>query len=349
MAPKELAARLDLLDLNVTSDYYKSFRQVSPTSYRVTAKEYLRGDDRQWSDQSLLCPEMPLPRRVASSVRLTINSGDHWGKTAVGLIHAGRSGCMAPLHFDWDHTWVAHACLLGRKRFFFFPPDAGWLLSPIINTSALCLPKFSEADRDDLISRLGGVEVVLEAGKGVLFPSMFWHGTLYDEASLAVSVRFEPYPGGRPFAALPRSWLLQRLLWRFFQERYGAESNEFLAEYLAVFFRRSRGWKTRYRDVTDLCRTWLLERGEQQGASMLTSESFSAEMVLASRELKRYYNGNGLADEQIDQTSMREVANYIFEAIQRPQKASDLRLAIYALNLRQGLPPKRGLVEIETR
>jgi len=348
VATKEITSRLGDLNLNIRGDYYSSFNRPDQEGYTVSAEEYLFGENEKWQDETLLCPEMPLPRHMASAVRLMIPQGRSWTSQAVALVHAGRAKRTAPVHFDWDHKWVAHACLMGRKRLYIFPPDAGWLLSPVVNTSALNIPRFSQPDRRELLNKLGGVEISLEAGQGVLFPSMFWHGVLYDESSLSISVRFEPYPGGRPFAVLPRSWLLQRLVWWFFQRGYGPESDQFLTECLQLLFLKKGGWKNRYRHLAALYRRALVERGKQRGAEELASENFSAEMALASHELKLYYGGSPTAIQSAEDDRVQEAAEYIFEAIRRPLGASELRLAAHALNVRQGLPPKRGLVEIET-
>lgn len=343
----EITSCLEHLDLNITSDYYSSFRRANSKSYKVAAEDYLLGEDERWLDESLLCPEMPLPRHLVSTVRLIAPEGITWTERAVALVHAGRKGCIAPVHFDWDHSWVAHACVIGRKRFFLFPPHAAWLLNPIVNTSAFNISRFSETDRHDLINRLGGTEVLLEAGQGILIPSIFWHGVFYEEPALSVSVRFEECPGGRPFAALPRSWLLQRLVWRFFQEGYGPEAEEFLIGYLKSFFQSTKRWKDRYRRIADLCRRTLLSFGEQQGATELVAENFSAELALATQELRLYYGEAGDIDQPDENDLVLEARDYIFEGLNRLPSAHDLRLAVYALKVRQGLPPKRGLVEIK--
>jgi hypothetical protein len=345
---EEITSHLDGLDLDVRNDYYNSFNRADQVTHRASADEYLFGSDVKWQDKTLLCPEMPIPRHLASAVRLAAPAKTSWTKQAVGLIHAGRAGSMAPVHFDWDHKWIAHACLLGRKRLFIFPPHAGWLLSPVINTSALCIPRFPESDRRQLLNKLGGVEVSLEAGQGVLLPSLFWHGVLYEEPSLSISIRFEPYPGGRPFAVLPRSWLLQRLVWRFFRRGYGTQADKFLTECLQSFFLREGGWKGKYRRLDSLYRRTLLECGEQRGAETLVAENFSAELILASRELKLYYGNSPSVRLSKGDGRVREAAEYIFEADGRPLGASEYRLAAHALRVRQGLPPKRGFVEIRT-
>lgn len=335
---------LDRLTLTVAEDYYTRFRRRSFVSDTVSAAEYLGDKSPKRSEQSLLCQEMPVPRHLLSSIKLSLPCDAAWTQRAVSYIHAGRSGCMTPLHFDWDVTWVANVCLTGRKRFIIFPPNAGWLLSPILNLSALCVPKFSEADRRNLVDKLGGVEVILNAGEGVLFPSLCWHGVLYEEPSLSLSVRFEPMPGGRPFAALPRSWLLQRLVWRFFGEGYSSSASDFLLEYLNAFFDERVRWIERYRRVNGLCRRFLAEMGEEQGAAVLAGEKFSTELALAREAVKRCYtlttNGcDGVATEEA-----RDAVSYICEGIDFLPEAE--RLAEYAVRQRQGLRPRRGLVEI---
>lgn len=334
---------LDHLSLTVAEDYYTRFRQPTFASETVSAAAYFSGKSAQ-SKKSLLCQEMPLPRHLLSSIRLALPEGASWTSHGVGQIHAGLSGCMTPLHFDWDMTWVANVCLFGRKRFFFFPPDAGWLLSPVINLSALCVPRFSESDRCDLLQKLGGVEVVLNAGEGILFPSLSWHGAFYEEPTLSVSVRFEPIAGGRPFAALPRSWLLQRLIWRFFCEEYGTPAGDFLLEFLPALFNGRGGWIERYRRVTELCQRALVDRGEARGAALLAGENFSTELAVAGETIKQYYTLTSRARDSVDAEILRDAVNYIFEEIRIIPDAE--RLAAYAIRQRQGLRPRRGLVQI---
>lgn len=335
---------LDRLTLTVAEDYYTRFRRRSFLSDTVTASEYLSGKSPERSDQCLLCQEMVVPRHLLSSIVLSIPQGAAWTPHAVGRIHAGRAGCMTPLHFDWDVSWVANICLTGRKRLFIFPPNAGWLLSPVLNLSGLCVPKFSETDRTDLVGKLGGVEVVLNAGEGVLFPSLSWHGVLYEEPSLSISVRFEPTQGGRPFAALPPSWLLQRLVWLFFGKGYGSTASDFLLEYMKAFFAEKGGWIERYRRVNELCRQSLIDLGEAQGAAVLAGENFSSELALARDVVRRCYSLTPNECGSADPEGVRDAVEYIFEGVHIPPDAE--RLAVYALRQRQGLRPRRGLVDI---
>lgn len=336
---------LDRLTLTVAEDYYTRFRRPRFVTDSVSASTYLSSESPEFSGQSLLCQEMPIPRHLLSSVTLSLPRGATWTPHAIGYIHAGRRGCMTPLHFDWDVSWVAHVCLTGRKVLSIFPPNAGWLLSPVLNLSALCVPKFSETDRSELARRLGGVEVVLNAGEGLLFPSLSWHGVFYEEHSLSMSVRFEPNVGGRPFAALPRSWLLQRLVWRFFCEDYDSGAHDFLTEYMKIFFNEDLSWKQRYRRVQMLCGEALLDLGEAQGAEVFVGENFSAELALAGDAVKHYYTIAPRKSSDLAPEDVKDALNYIFEGIRVPQGAE--RLAGHALRQRQGLRPRRGLVDIE--
>jgi Cupin-like domain len=342
----DFLSKLSQTEITISNDYYSGFRRPTTPSYKVNANEYLKGTSKGLANKNLMCPEMPVPRNLAREIRLIVSGHPVWSKEAVALLHAGRPGSITPIHFDWDHTWVAHACVIGRKRFFLIPPSAGWLLSPIINTSALAIPRFSNSDRSELLASLGGMEILLEAGQGILFPSLFWHGAVYEEPSLGVSVRFEALPGGRPFAVLPRSWLLQRLMWLFFDDDY-AHSAQFLRQYLKSFFSDTRTWKARYRRTMELCRQSLMDRGQQQGAFEWISENFSAELELASEELKLYYGGNVDARNTLERSRVTEIRRFLFAGIEDLSGAQELRLARYALSVRQGLPPKRGLVQIE--
>ncbi len=345
-APLGVAVNTDLheatqdIQLKISNNYYDAFRRAPGAVFSVTADRYLKGRDESWSDNGFLCPEMPIDRRSAG--RLTIKvPGANRGRHAVAFLHAGRRNCLAPLHFDWDHAWVAHACLTGRKRFFFFPPESGWLLNPIINTSSFAVPRFSELDATKFVESVGGIQVTLEAGQGVLFPSLFWHGVAYDEPCLSVSVRFSQPFGARPYSALPRSWFLQRLLWVFFRSGFAEESRLFLAAYLQMFFRR-RGWKKRYHETLAFVVDELKRRGETCGLDCWMGENFLSEPCLAQNELQFYY---GVRPTSADPEEIKNVQDYLFEGTPKPKGTSE-KLAAHALRLRQGLRPQRGFVEV---
>lgn len=328
------------LRIRISNNYYDSFRRPVAEGVALTAEEYLQAQAEPWGNPNYLCPEMPLDKRAADRLRIHVPGGPP-GRKAVALLHAGRRGCIAPVHFDWDHEWVAHACLTGRKRFFFFPPDSGWLLNPIINTSSFAVPRYSGPDLEEFCERTSGAQLTLEAGQGVLFPSLYWHGVAYDAHSLSVSVRFGQPLGARPFAALPRFWLLQRLLWSYFRSGFGAESNRFLAALLRLFFKK-QGWRIRYRETFRLIIEELLNRGESRGVEAWMGDNFVAESCLASREVAHYYT---VPRSTAAQETIKGIQEYLFEGIPEPAGTSQ-RLAAYALSLRQGLKPQRGVVEL---
>lgn len=348
-APKEIIveveslARLEELPLPLARDSYSAFRALSAPTQRVVAREYLYGSAARWSDPTLLCPEMPLPSAFTAGVRLHVPPSEAWSDLAVAVVHAGRQNSVTPIHFDWDHAWVAHACLKGRKRFFLLPPEAGWLLAPIINTSSLRIPWFSEDDRTEMLSQLGGIEVELTAGDGLLFPSMFWHGVLYEEPSLAISVRFERHRGGRPFQVFPRSWWLQRMVWLLFRAGYTAPADAFFARYLEALS-AGGSWLDRYERMREVCRDALRHAGERRGVEEWVGENFSPERALAKDDLRISYAAMPSTRAAVGE-DVEEILAYLFEGVPNPPRDAR-RLAAHALQTRQGLRPRRGLVKI---
>jgi hypothetical protein len=336
-------AQLEELPLPLTRDSYNAFRSFEAPTERIVAREYLSESAARWSDPTILCPEMPLPSSFTAGVRLLAPLGETWSDIAVAVVHAGRRNSVTPIHFDWDHAWVAHACLKGRKRFLLLPPEAGWLLVPVINTSALRIPWFSADDRAEVLAQLGGIEVDLAAGEGLLFPSMFWHGVLYDESSLSVSVRFERHGGGRPFQVFPRSWWLQRMVWLLFRDGYGSPADAFFARYLEALSARG-SWRDRYDRVREVCHDALRHAGERRGVKEWVGENFSPERALAEDDLRVSYAAMPSTRAAVGQ-DVEEIVSYLFEGA--PSLPKDARrLAAHALQTRQGLRPRRGIVKI---
>jgi len=346
------------MDLALEENYYDGFAKANASSTGVRAADYLHATDGD-AYRGLMCVETPIPKALASRIELRVrDSSDLAGKEAIGLFHAGRSGSIAPLHFDWDHRWIFHACLTGRKTIYLIPPDAGWLLNPVINTSAICVPRLSVTDRGELLHRLGGTEIALFAGQGVLFPSLWWHAVLYEAPSMSVSVRFGEQPRLRPFAVLPRSFWLQRLVWWLFRHPAAPDAEKCLVQCLEAFLRPGIGWKKRYQQVNGVYRRLLLERNQSFGAMYLTSDNFNSEIYLARQELKEAYSlpSSGSAVE-MPPAAVEEVEDYLFEALRSglsgPEKSDPIpsnqrrNLAEYALASRQGLRPRRGLVAMQ--
>ncbi|HEX7181438.1 MAG TPA: hypothetical protein VF756_06315 [Thermoanaerobaculia bacterium] len=139
---------------------------------------------------------------------------------------------------------------------------------------------------------------------------------------------------------------MQRLVARFFDQSYGPEAFEFLTRYLERFFFMKSGWKARYRIINDLCRRTLLEYGEEEGATEFVGENFSAEIVLAGEALRFYYGDACKVSASSDDGRILRACEYLFEGIDRPPD-NDLQLAAYALRVKQGLAPQRGLIGIK--
>jgi hypothetical protein len=336
------------LIITLESNYYDGIAPRIVNQQQISLGEYLRTDDHQ-ADNHLMCVEMPLPRSIVSKMHLHISERSISAGNAVCLFHAGRAGCIAPLHYDWDHKWVLHACLTGRKTLYFFSPDVGWLLNPIVNTSAICVPRLSKIDRAAVLCRLGGTEVNLTAGQAVLFPSVWWHAARYEVPSTSVSVRFGEQIALRPFAVLPRSFWLQRLVWEFFQQKTGLDPNKYLTRCLAVFFSRC-SWTDRYYKTNATYRCILEEMGQPYGTEYLVSDNFNSEMHIAKDELKHLYSLNDLRkNPKISVDSLEDIRSYLFERSGEVPYKTQQAMAKYAFAKRQGLKPRRGLIVVHRR
>ena len=343
-----MAKRFDFAstELTLQPNYYDGFRQLGEAPRRITAGEYLspQGDT---AFAGAMCVEMPAPRAFASGIELRLARSVGGTDRAVCLIHAGRVGSIAPLHFDWDHKWVLHVCLSGRKTFYLFPPDVGWLLNPVVNTSTICVPRLRDDDRDDLMRRLDGFKIDLAAGEALLFPSLWWHAVRYDAHSMSMSIRFGEKAVLRPFAVLPRSFWLQRLLWDLYRETNTAQIVAILERSLEQFFKPWKNWRDRYRIVNDIYRQSLLEFSTSRGADYLVSESLNPELQLASAELEESYSLELSAGGPQTRETVEEVRHFLFGGkLDTVSYKTQRALAKYAILKRQGLVPRRGLVAI---
>lgn len=330
-------------EIVISKDYYRAFNSDSER-YAVAAGDYLNPDSE--IPAGFMCPEFPVSKVLAPEISLTDLSFPVLNKDAIGMMHLGRDSAASPIHFDWDHRWVAHACITGSKRFILLPPSAGWLLCPVVNTSALHVPSFSTSDRKTLLKLLGGTEIELNAGEGILFPSTYWHGVAYEEPSSALSIRFEADFGGRPFSVLPRSWYLQRIVFEFFRTGYKADAIEFLNEYLGVFFYRHSSWIERYKEVRRVCMKCLKEKGKERGAAAWIEDNFIPELALASDELREYYDLSLYQVDSVKKSELSDTVLYLTEGISGLREDALWQLAAYAKAVRQGLEPRRGYVKI---
>lgn len=319
-------------EVNVCSNYYDSFRIPQKVASPMRLGDYFALNDDNITE---LCPEFPINKEIAKNISLQIATTQ--SDSAVSLLHAGRKGCMAPVHYDWDNTYVLHVCLTGQKTFFFFPPSSGWLLSPTINTSALCIPRFSIEDQESILKSLNGYKVTLQRGDTVLFPSIWWHSVLYEADSIGLSIRFNSSVLLRPFGALPRSWWLQRLVWELFKMPE-KKINTILEQCLQTFFANYPNWMDRYKSMNELYRKLLVSLGQSNGTKNWIGDNFNSEVLLAGFELERFYT---LPTESKGTNASEE---YLFEGFQNSTFTYAGALANYAMDKRIGLQPKSGLI-----
>jgi hypothetical protein len=338
-----LADDIDLnsLKLVLQPNYYDGYSGNDVRMIEASAAEYL-SQQRHNAYAGLMCVETPVPRNMGDKIKFCVDDARNSGE-AIGLIHAGHNGSIAPLHFDWDHRLILHACVTGSKTLFFIPPDAGWMLNPIINTSPYCLPRFSRRDRLDFLKRLGGIEVKLNTGEAVLFPSLWWHAVRYNAPTFSVSLRFGEHRALRPFAVLPRSFWLQRLVWHFFQHRR-ADPTPYISRCLEAFLRPHKSWVVRYHVTNSIYRDSLLALKLNGGAKYLAADGFNTELRLAKNEVQNLYT---LEHSRKYDHEVQSTIEYLFEEYPSlvPLKMR-VALAKYALAKRQGLRARRGLVTV---
>ncbi len=340
------AATLDAVDIPIVSNYYDAFGKLLKAPKIAKLGYYLKDSTTRVFDVDELCPEMPVPKALAEYLSLQIKKKPSKGASteAVALLHVGRKGCVAPLHFDWDHDMVLHACLRGRRTFYFFPPESGWLLVPVLNTSALNVPKLSRKDKKDLLAKLGGCEITLQPGEAVLFPSMWWHSVYYDTASVGLSVRFSSRSDFAVFSVLPRSWLLQRIIAELFvNDASAAKVKNVLDMCAQAFFATYKNWHERYHAFNTACRNVLRQMGKDKGVDQWADEAFVPELAIAGFEVEDLYKIPKTG--KLDRNEIARTQQYLFPSKKNISKFARAFVQ-YALTTRHGLAPQRGLIPI---
>lgn len=328
-----------------SSNYYDSFGSEDVAGDAYTISDYLNTLKIN-EDTQLMIPEMPLWNDLVDYVKLRARPAHNIASRATAIVHIGNKDSFAPLHFDWDMQWVAHFCITGSRTLYFIPPRSGWFLQPVINTSAYCLPKMSTHDQYQFSRKLDGRIVQIEAGEGVLFPSMWWHGVRYESQSVALSVRFESTSSFRPLTALPRSWLLQRLADLFFPSVFEPHCADFFTRIVDCFLNRDLSWIEKYLILQDLYREALLENGAQEGVHYLTSDAFNSELHLAAEELSWQYGAEVRKDWSVDDIS--ETRRHLLEGCSEKLSSEHADwLACRALHFGQGLKPSQGIIGVE--
>jgi len=337
---------LDSVEIPIVSNYYDAFGKVVKPRKSVKLGIYLKDTTTRIFGKDDLCPEIPVPKILASHLSLLINKKPSKGASteAVALLHAGRKGCVAPLHFDWDHDFVLHACISGRRTFYFLPPEAGWLLTPVLNTSALYVPKLSQKDRKELLTKLGGCEITLRPGEAVLFPSMWWHSVYYDTASVGISVRFSSRNDFAAFSVLPRSWLLQRIIAELFVKNASAAKVKNILDTCAKpFFATYKTWQERYQAFNAICCDVLKQMGKNNGVDRWADEAFVPEVAIAGFEVEDLYTIPKVG--KIDRNDIVRTRQYLFPSKKYLSRFANAFVQ-YTITTRHGLEPQRGLIPI---
>jgi hypothetical protein len=341
LSVEALTSHINALRVPIGPNYYDGFGKLLKPPVITTISAYFKDKNNFKSGE--LCPEVPVSPDFAQHISLCM-SNKPAEPHAVALLHVGRKGCVAPLHFDWDHDLVLHACLRGTRTFYFLPPDAGWLLTPVLNTSSLYIPKLSGKDRNKLLKLLGGFEVTLKAGEAVLFPSMCWHSVYYDTASIGLSVRFSTRSDFRAFSILPRSWLLQRIVAELFcRNAKPAEVKRILDDCARAFVAPYEHWQARYKVFESACRRILLRMGKGEGAEQWADDAFVPELAIAGFEVEDLYT---LPRQRIRGKELSVAERYFFPD-EKQVSGAKRALARYAVAARRGLPAQRGLIPVQ--
>jgi Cupin-like domain len=112
-----------------------------------------------------------LPRKIQQKYGITYST-----------LYIGPKGTGTSLHIDNRNTSAWLAVLSGRKRFIFFSPDQeSFLYDGAVDALNPDLERFP------LYAKAQPVEVILEAGDLVYFPSKWWHQVENLEDSIALS------------------------------------------------------------------------------------------------------------------------------------------------------------------
>lgn len=102
----------------------------------------------------------------------------------------GSQGSVTQMHYDIDLSHVFHTAFTGKKRFYLYPPSESRKLYrhpftirsyvDVLNPDFERFPKLKEAEGDF---------VELLPGETLFIPAGYWHHVVYDEPSIALSLR----------------------------------------------------------------------------------------------------------------------------------------------------------------
>jgi hypothetical protein len=106
------------------------------------------------------------------------------------LLFVGNAGNCAHLHFDGDYRQVLLHQVFGTKRAILIPAIAARKLNPIRNFSSFFLEHFTESEKTDFVTYLGGWDCLLHPGETLFMPAGIWHYLDYQETGMSFSIRF---------------------------------------------------------------------------------------------------------------------------------------------------------------
>ena len=319
--------------------------------YEASPAAYL--DAADWFEsRRLMVPESPASKLLPAQVRALADLAGAASRDALSVIHMGHRGAVSPIHFDWEFRTVLHLNLLGEKRLVLFAPDDGAGPPSRMNFMSRSFTLVDSAANTDLLRAVRAEVFFLKAGEGVIFPPLWWHAALYDQACLSLSFRFDEQIDRRPLAVLPPSVILQRVAHLL---ALGGEAapRAFWAdvqdEIIRSFLAPAEGWRCRFerfqRYLTKL--EWELRHdlGIPQPAESPPPADLegaaAAELAFAYERPAEGVQSGG---------EVQSVVEFLFESHpggdfrSMPMPLERVQLAEYALDKRRGLPPVRGLL-----
>ncbi len=102
----------------------------------------------------------------------------------------GCKDAITPLHFDIDMGYVFYTAVYGRRRIRLFAPEQ----SVALYHHPFTVRSYADLDNPDLqkqplLARARGYEIVLNPGETLCMPPGFWHEFCYLDAGFGISLR----------------------------------------------------------------------------------------------------------------------------------------------------------------
>ena len=181
---------LEIQEEFVTSVLNKFLLMNQRKKETYTLKEYLAFiEDNPLTKK--MCTEYITPDQVRKLFEMPeytqMNARDN---DTYSLLFVGNAGNYAHLHFDGDYRQVLLYQVFGSKRVILIPPEAAKKLNPIGNFSTCFLENFSESDKEDFVSYVGGDDCILNPGEAIFMPACIWHYLEYIDTGMSFNIRF---------------------------------------------------------------------------------------------------------------------------------------------------------------